>query len=118
MRWQPLRVGSFFDETRNGLHRGVIRDVPPEQTPSRVLVQRTRRESGDLFAEEDALETTTDLATATIMEVLQWLARREPRLAAMQSDEPVPAAEPAQQPTRCAEWQVPLEPPPRQQRLF
>lgn len=107
------RIGSFLNETPNGFRRGVIRDVPPDQTPVPVLVERTRCESGELLGGKDETETTAEATAPTIIEVPQWLARLEPRLAAMESDESVLAEEPAEQPTPGSE-----EPRTRQQWLF
>ena len=43
------RIGHFYHEGPNGRRRGVIRDVPPEETPVPVIATRLRRESADLF---------------------------------------------------------------------
>ena len=107
------RVGSFFHETSNGLRRGVIRDVPPEQTPIPVLAERTRRESRDLFEQVDTTDTAEQPSIPTIIEVPQWLARLEPKLATLDRDEPGVVEEPL----------VPVKPrpqelPPKQQELF
>lgn len=109
------RIGSFFNETPQGLRRGVIRDVPPEQTPIPVLAERTPHKTGDLFAQPASApaETTTERIMATIVEVPQWLARLEPRLAAMQRDQP-----PAVEGTAAEPPEKPQCPPPTQQTLF
>ncbi|MBN8625193.1 MAG: N-6 DNA methylase [Planctomycetes bacterium] len=73
------RVGAFFHGSPNGRRRGVIRDVPPEQTPVPVLAARTRSQAGDLLAETTA-EDPNSQAAPTIIEVPQWLAQLEARL--------------------------------------
>jgi hypothetical protein len=80
------RIGSFFHESPTGRRRGVIRDVPPEQTPVSVLAARTRRQTSDLLPEE-LTEKPSDLDGPTIVEVPQWLARLEPRLATLDRDD-------------------------------
>ena len=109
------RIGSFFHEGPNGRRRGVIRDVPPEATPVPVIAERMRRETGDLFGQEDDTDVTTsaDQPIPTIIEIPQWLARLEPRLAALDREGSPSTEEAADQPMR-----GPDEPPPEQQRLF
>lgn len=70
------RIGSFYHESPNGRRRGVIRDVPPEQTPVPVLASRTRRQATDLLAEAAAEDPSSQTAP-TIIEVPTWLARYE-----------------------------------------
>lgn len=107
------RIGSFFNETPGGLRRGVIRDVRPEQTPVPVLAERTRRDTRDLFEQESEATVPAEPTLPTIIEVPQWLARLEPKLAALKRDEPVSIEEPAEHPS-----QMPRDPPPKQQTLF
>ena len=83
------RIGSFFNETPNGLRRGVIRDVPPEQTPLPVIAEHMRRDTKDLFQTDAEHEAESAPALPTIIEVPQWLARLEPQLADLDSDEAV-----------------------------
>jgi hypothetical protein len=107
------RIGSFFNETSNGLRRGVIRDVAPEQTPVPVIADRTRRDANSLFAASDEPETAAEPTMPTIIEIPQWLARLEPRLAALDRDEPSAIEEPADKPSA-----TPKDQPPKQKRLF
>ncbi|MCH8241882.1 MAG: hypothetical protein IH897_04625 [Planctomycetes bacterium] len=107
------RIGSFFNETPNGLRRGVIRDVPPEETPVPVIAERTRRDAGSLFATSDKPETAAERTMPTIIEVPLWLARLEPKLAALARDELSSIEEPADKPSA-----APKDPPPKQKRLF
>jgi hypothetical protein len=107
------RIGSFFNETANGLRRGVIRDVQPEQTPVGAVAVGTRRESGEVLGEQDVEETTTEAIAPTIIEVPQWLARLEGRLVAMEREKTALIEEPAQPASQRHE-----DRPLRQQRLF
>lgn len=75
------RIGSFFNETPAGLRRGVIRDVPPDQTPIPVISPCTGRRARELFAEVDEPRAAAPAITSTIIEVPRWLARLEPTLA-------------------------------------
>lgn len=84
------RNGSFFNETPQGLRRGVIRDVPVEQTPVPVLAAQLRSKTEELFAEEPRQSPAESASSPTIIEVPQWLARLEPRLAAMHTETPSP----------------------------
>ncbi len=83
------RIGSFFHETPRGLRRGVIRDVLPEQTPVPVLAARLRDKAAELFDEESTPIAQESSPLPTIVEVPQWLARLEPKLAALQDEAPV-----------------------------
>lgn len=76
------RIGSFFHESPNGLRRGVIREVPIEETPVPVIAEHMRAETKELFEQGESGAATTELEKATIIEVPQWLARLESRLAA------------------------------------
>jgi hypothetical protein len=93
------RIGSFFNETQNGLRRGVIRDVPVEATPVPVLADRIRNRSRDLLSEQENPDAPSTLPDFRIIEVPQWLARLEPRLAAHRTaDPPSPEAAAEQSP--------------------
>ena len=82
------RIGSFFHESPNGLRRGVIRDVPPEETPIPFIKRRTQQESHDLFAQgEEGTGTVGQSGIPTIIEVPRWLARMEPKLTESNHDE-------------------------------
>ena len=107
------RIGSFFNETPNGLRRGVIRDVPPEETPIPVIAERIRRDTKDLFETEGEDDARSVSTLPTIIEVPQWLARLEPKLAALDRDEPA-AIEERSKPMR----QRPGDPPLKQRELF
>ena len=76
------RIGSFFHESPNGLRRGVIRQVPIEETPVPVIAERTRAEAKELFEEAVSGAASTEAIKATFIEVPQWLARLEPTLVA------------------------------------
>lgn len=120
------RVGSFFHESPNGLRRGVIRDVLPEQTPVPVIASRLRNKAAELFAAEQASPTEVPSTLPTIIEVPRWLARVESGLTTgegersvssdpqpPQSDIPSGTIEPAvKHPPRSE------PPPPSQRRLF
>ena len=107
------RVGSFFHETSNGLRRGVICDVPPEQTPIPVLAERTRRKARDLFEQADTTEAEGQSSIPTIIEMPQWLARLEPKLAAFNRSDPAIVEERSEQVRP-----RPEDAPPKQQELF
>lgn len=81
------RVGSFYNETPNGLRRGVIRDVAPELTPVPVIASRFRDQAKTLFADAPASEASTPTPELSIIEVPPWLARLEPGLAAGERSE-------------------------------
>lgn len=80
------RIGSFYNESPNGLRRGVIRDVPLEATPVPVIASRLKKRAAELFAEEPAVPLASPAPLPTIIEVPQWLARLEPKLAALNRD--------------------------------
>jgi len=107
------RIGSFFNETPSGLRRGVIRDVAPEETPVPVLAKRMRRDTKDLFEQGSGLSLPAEPTLPTIIEVPQWLARLERKLAALKRDESASKEEPAKHPI-----QTKKDAPPKQQRLF
>ena len=107
------RIGSFFNETPNGLRRGVIRDVPPEETPIPIIAERMRRDTKDLFETEGEDDARSASTLPTIIEVPQWLARLEPKLAALDRDEPA-AIEERSKPMR----QRLGDPPLKQRELF
>lgn len=91
------RVGSFFNETPNGLRRGVIRDVPPEQTPVPALSWRLRNQATEMLSAEPSHEPPTPTPALTIVEVPQWLARLEPLAATKEPSiaPPPPQASPS-----------------------
>lgn len=109
------RVGSFYNETPAGLRRGVIRDVPPEQSPIAVLSQRTGRDARNLLDDGDAHEADTGQPVPTIIEVPQWLARLEPGLAALERGQSDHEQKPLEQ---TQQMQEPADEPRRQQTLF
>ena len=88
----------------NGRRRGVIRDVPPEDTPVSIIPERLRRESSNIFEQRNETEdaTSSNLTIPTIIEVPQWLARLEPQIAALDSSEPVKL--PMEQSEKKGEW--------------
>lgn len=77
------RIGSFFHESPNGLRRGVIREAPVEETPLPVIAERTRCETKELFEGGEGDGAGTETVRPTIIEVPRWLARLEPKLAAL-----------------------------------
>jgi len=107
------RIGSFYNETPNGLRRGVIRDVLPEQTPVPVLAARVREQTQSLLSDENASDPAAPPPAATIIEVPQWLARLEPKLAALEEDKPLLPEPLPQEPTV-----APVDGPRKQQKLF
>ena len=92
------RIGSFYNNAPNGLRRGVIRDVQPEQTPVPVLANRMRDQTQALLGTENATEDADMSSAPVIVEVPQWLARLEPKLAALKGDIPPPPQSMTQQP--------------------
>jgi len=115
------RIGSFFNETANELRRGVIRDVEPEQTPVPVLADQMRRDTKDLFDQGSEASVPAEPTLPTIIEVPQWLARLEPRLAALDSRQPVQLPN-EQSDEKCERVRKPEgdteQTLPKQQRLF
>lgn len=117
------RIGSFFHEGSNGRRRGVIRDVPPEQTPVPVIAARTRDATLTILraANDPQTPIASDVPLHTIFEVPQWLARLEPAPASQQDPEAQSIVE-APPPAPASEQIAP--PPPSdgnnrsQQRLF
>jgi hypothetical protein len=107
------RIGSFFNESPNGTRRGVIRDVSPEATPVPVIASRTKRDAQDLFEQQSTEATPTQLTIPTIIEVPQWLAQLEPKLAALDHDKPTVAEERPE-----PQSPEPEDPPPMQRELF
>jgi len=112
------RIGSFFHEGPNGLRRGVIRDIPPEQTPVPVIAERTRESAKELFDQENETDDGPTSPLPAIIEVPQWLSRLEPKLAAPKQEakgkppeEPSPEASPQDE-------TEPDDPPPEQRELF
>jgi SAM-dependent methyltransferase len=84
------RVGSFYHETHNGVRRGVIREVPIEQTPVAAIAEEVRDAAGKAIGEQGDTDGTSLFTLPAIIEVPRWLARLEPGLAALkQSDRPV-----------------------------
>jgi hypothetical protein len=77
------RVGAFFHESRNGLRRGVIRDVPADQTPVPLLAERMRDETTALFKQAPEEKEVSEPTLPAIIEVPRWLARIEPKIAAL-----------------------------------
>ena len=109
------RIGSFFSETPNGTRRGVIREVPPEQTPVPVITSRVGRDARELFEQQAPADAEPKFVLPTIIEVPPWLARLEPSLATLDQRGAAAGEEHAPSP--------PPEPttddqPPKQQKLF
>lgn len=87
------RIAPFFNESPNGLRRGMIRDVPPESTPIPVIASRMRSTAKDLFEQRELGGTPTELSLPTIIEVPKWLARLEPTLATLDRSETMSTVE-------------------------
>jgi hypothetical protein len=66
------RIGSFFNESPNGLERGVIRDVPPKATPVPVIASRMSSDASDLGEQQEPERMPTELTPPTIIEVPRW----------------------------------------------
>lgn len=90
------RVGSFYNETQHGVRRGVIREVPIDETPASQIADDVRRAAGEVIEEHDDTEGSALITLPKIIEVPRWLARLEPALARReqpgeeQSEEDVP----------------------------
>lgn len=113
------RVAPFFHESPNGRRRGVIRDIPVEQTPALTTSLQTEAAARDLFENQDAAKPTAvekpAVTLPSIMEIPRWITRFEQRLDASKSnDRSLPAeaadAKPDQEPRSTD--------PPRQGNLF
>ena len=109
------RIGSFFHESPNGLRRGLIRDVPVEQTPVPVISERARRKTRELFVNEETIATKISQTKLHVIEVPPWLARLEPQFAAVERESLEPPAEAAEHPKLSPE---PESHPRKQQTLF
>jgi hypothetical protein len=93
------RIGSFYNETPHGLRRGVIRDVPVEQTPVPVLAARVREQTQSLLGDDKMPGVASSSPAPTIVEVPQWLARLEPTLAVLEEGTPTTPEPAPPQPT-------------------
>lgn len=78
------RIGSFFHESEKGLRRGVIREVPVEETPVGMIAGTTRRDSRDLLDGRNTAAATVE--HQAIIEVPRWVERVERSLAAFECD--------------------------------
>lgn len=85
------RIGSFFNETPNGLRRGVIRDAPLGEMAVALLAENVRREAGEAIGQADA-DGSALFTFPSIIEVPRWLARLEPKLAALAHSDAAPPA--------------------------
>ncbi|NQV28312.1 MAG: N-6 DNA methylase [Rhodopirellula sp.] len=78
------RVAPFFHESPNGRRRGVIRDIPVEQTPALTRSLQTGTVTRDLFEDQNAAKPTAAETPASvqpaIMEIPRWITRLEQRL--------------------------------------
>ncbi len=83
------RVGSFYHETQNGVRRGVIREVPIEQTPVTLISHDVRDESRDVLGGQEEATGSRSVSRPRIVEVPRWLARLEPALYRAAADEPI-----------------------------
>src|SRR5258708_2057081 len=86
------RTVSRLLAARRSSRRGVIRDVPPDQTPDPAIAKSTPGPAGELFVEQIERAEVEDSATktnSTIVEIPQWLARVMRSLEAMAVASPV-----------------------------
>lgn len=82
------RIGSFFHESANGLRRGVIRDVAPEQCPVLPeIMHGTKTELFDAVDDQPVAGPSLSEALPSIIEVPQWAFRLEQRLALLHEPE-------------------------------
>ncbi len=65
----------------------MIRDIPSEATPVRIIASRLRRHAQDLFEQPEMDVPPTVPPLPTIIEVPKWLARLEPKLATLERSE-------------------------------
>jgi len=110
------RIGPFFNESPNGTRRGVIRDVPPEAAPVPMIASRMRQQTKGLFEQSPPEEAPTAPELPTIIEVPRWLARLEPKLAALDATADNPDAAPPER--ESPPTTTPGQPPRQQQSLF
>lgn len=75
------RIGSFYHETQKGVRRGVIREVPLDQTPVNALAKEVRDTAGKVICEDGDADDSGLFTLPAIIEVPRWLARLEPMLA-------------------------------------
>lgn len=106
------RVGAFFHETRRGVRRGVIRDVPLDQTPVNLIGDDVRCAAGEVIGENGDAEGSALFTLPAIIEVPRWLARLEPALARRETQTGLPSqqvnAEQAEQPAEQRQTQQTL----------
>jgi hypothetical protein len=82
------RIGSFFHEGPDGLRRGVIRQVPPEECPVLPeLRNRTNRDLLDTIEDDPPSDRPAEQSLPAIIEIPEWTLRMEQRLAAMETAE-------------------------------
>jgi len=87
------RIGSFFHEGPNGLRRGVIREVSPEQCP--VLPELRQQTRQDLFETlEQSDEVKPQNTNSDIVEVPRWLFRLEGQLVSSPTNKDTKAVQP------------------------
>lgn len=75
------RVGSFYNETPKGLRRGVIRELPINDTPVSVVAEEVRGAASAVISDQGDGKGPVAMQRSSIIEVPQWLARLEPMLA-------------------------------------
>ena len=108
------RIGSFFHESPNGIRRGVVREVSPDQTPVPVLAERMRDETNALFRQSPEEREGAEPTLPTIIEVPRWIARIERQMAALDD-----ARSDVGEDSADGDYPSEPEPPPaRQQELF
>ncbi|HET6883749.1 MAG TPA: N-6 DNA methylase [Pirellulales bacterium] len=75
------RVGSFYHESPNGLRRGVIREVPISDMSVVTIAEEVRGATSEAIGEQGDEDASAVMQWPSIIEVPQWLARLEPKLA-------------------------------------
>lgn len=71
------RIGGFFHEGPNGLRRGVIRQVPPEECPVLPELHRTTTDVQRTLAPASDEDVVADVKLPGIIEIPRWLQRLE-----------------------------------------
>lgn len=80
------RVAPFFHEGPNGTRRGVVRSVPPEQTPVPVIARRAEIATASLENDGAEQETTRD-GIPKIIEIPRYVLRLEAATATNESEQ-------------------------------
>jgi len=115
------RVAPFFHESPNGRRRGVIRDIPVEQTPALLISQETAADVQNLFVAQSLSDSDKTVPSSsdvsTIMEIPRWITRLEQHLEVGDSNDRPSPAEAADSEPESDREPKPADPP-RQGNLF